>query len=212
MNLQEFREILARYLGAQLTPAVCVALEREIMWGPDRSIDPAAFGVHHHAGATIQIESFRQILEELKPLHQEHWLETEGHRHGLQLNPDYEQLAMRERAGRLVQFTVRRGGELAGHLRMFLGPSTHTQTLMAEEDTLFMRPAHRGGFTVVALLRYAERVLTSLGAREIRANSKVVNRADVLMRRLGYRLVAYQFVKVLPAPPETHPVGEPYVS
>ena len=196
MELHEFREALAQHLGAELTPEVCVALERRLLWGEDRSIDPAQFAPLQHGEYLIQVESFRAILDELKPLHAEHWKETEAHRHGLQLAPDYEALCLRERRGRLVQFTVRQGGVLAGQLLMYLGPSVHTQTLVAEEDTLYMRPEHRGGFTAVALLRYAEQLLRSLGAAEIRANSKVINHADVLMRRMRYQQVAIQFVKV----------------
>lgn len=193
-----FRMAMAEHLGRNITPEVAARIEASVFTQPDRSIDPARFEPAQHGEYVIQVESLRKILEELAPLHAEHWLETEKHRHGLQLRPDYDQAFARERAGRLLQFTVRRGAELTGHLLMYLGPSIHTQTLVAEEDTLYMRPDHRGGFTVMALLRYAESVLQFLGAREIRANSKVINRADVLMRRLGYQQVAIQFVKVLP--------------
>jgi hypothetical protein len=48
----------------------------------------------------------------------------------------------------------------------------------------------------MALMRFAEQSLLALGIREIRVNSKLVNRADVLMRRLGYEPVALEFVKI----------------
>ena len=75
----------------------------------------------------------------------------------------------------------------------------HTGTVFAQEDTLFIVPEHRGGFLAVHLLRYVEQVLVGcLGVREIRADSKLVNNAGVLMRRLGYTPTAQQFVKVFP--------------
>lgn len=147
----------------------------------------------------IQAERFRQVLDELHPLHVDHWHETEKYRAGIPLNPDYEAMADRERWGQLLQITARRDGVLVGHVRMYIHRSLHTQTLFGEEDTLYLDPVHRGGFVALALMRYAERCLLALGIREIRANSKVSNNADVLMRRLGYPQVAIQFVKVFPA-------------
>lgn len=61
---------------------------------------------------------------------------------------------------------------------------------------LYLAPEVRGGFAAVTLMRFAEGALLSIGVREIRADSKLVNRADVLMRRLGYEPVALKFVKV----------------
>jgi hypothetical protein len=113
------------------------------------------------------------------------------------MNPDYDGFFARERAGNLIQFTMRtESGELVGNLRMFIATSMHTQTRYASEDTLFIQPQHRGGFGVMALMRFAEQSLVALGVREIRVNSKLVNKADVLMRRMGYDPVALEFVKI----------------
>lgn len=130
-------------------------------------------------------------------LHELHWSETEAWRHRLSLNPDYIAMAAMERAGRCIQFTVRHKGLLVGNLRVFIHTSLHTQTRFASEDCLFIREEHRGGFLAMGLIRFAERSLISIGVDEIRVNSKVVNNADVLMRRMRYQPVALQFVKVL---------------
>lgn len=199
--VHRFRMAMARHcLGRVITPEAAAAIESEVFAEPDLSIDPGRFAPLAHGDYTIRVESFRAILGELEPLHRAHWLETEAHRHGLELKPDYEAVIARERAGRAVQFTVRHGNALAGHLLMYLGQSLHTGTLVAEEDALFLLPEHRGGFTAMALLRYAEQTLQALGVREIRANSKVINHADVLMRRMRYQQVAIQFVKIIKEP------------
>lgn len=187
---------LAKCIGQELTVELAKQIVAEAMTPPDVSHDPASFEHEQHGDCTFQVESFRAILPELIPLHEAHWFETEKHRHGLPLNPDYDQMGERERAGRMLQFTIRRDGELIGHSRMYLATSMHSQTLFAEEDTLYVKPEHRGGLMVVALMRYGERLLRALGVREIRANSKLVNRADVLMRRMKYQPVALQFVKL----------------
>lgn len=196
--LSQFRALLTEHLGQELTPSLCAELELVARSAPDLSIDLAQFQPLTYGGYTIRPERFAAVVDELHPLHQLHWQETEKHRHGLPMAPNYAAMAASERAGQMLQFTARApGGELVGHVRMYLGTSRHTQTLFGEEDTLFLHPAHRGGFLVMALMRYAEQALRQLGAREIRADSKLLNKADVLMRRLGYSPVALKFHKFL---------------
>lgn len=199
MTAEQLRRALAVNLGHVLTPELAAAIEAQACATPDHAIDCAALGSERHGEYLIRAERLRDVLPELHPLHVLHWHETEKHRHGLPLDPDYDGMLTRERAGRLVQFVARRDGAVAGHLRMYLGRSMHTGTTFAEEDTLFILPAHRGGMLAVALLRFAEGALRRLGAREIRADSKLINRADVLMKRLGYKPVALKFIKVFGA-------------
>jgi GNAT superfamily N-acetyltransferase len=196
MNAAQLRQALASCLGRTLTPELAAWVEAQALQAPDMRIDCAALGGEEFQGYTIRAEPLRDVLHELHPLHVLHWGETEKHRHGLPLAPDYEGMLARERAGRLVQFVVRKDGAIAAHLRMYLAVSMHSGTRFAEEDTLFVHPAHRGSLLALRLLRFAERALLSLGVREIRANSKLVNNADVLMRRMGYQQVAIQFVKI----------------
>lgn len=180
-----------------LTPELAACIELEAHVESDRSIDPARFQAHRHGQYTFAVERMRDIMAEIEPQHRAHWGETEKYRHGLPFAPLYDDVLADERRGTRVQFTVRDAdGALAGNLAMYLGVSRHSGTVFAREDTLYFAPAHRGGMTVVAFLRYAEPVLRELGAREIRVDSKLVNRADVLMRRLGYAAVSMQFVKM----------------
>jgi hypothetical protein len=195
-TLQLLRQTLAAHVGGTLTLELCHELDKIARFAPDRAVDLAQFQPAAYGAYSLRPERFSVIRGELAPLHHAHWLETEKHRHGLTLNPDYGLLLARERAGGLLQFTARdAAGAIAGHVRMYIGKSTHTSTLFAEEDTLFIRSDHRGGFLVMALMRYAEQALRQIGVREIRADSKLLNRADVLMRRLGYTAVALKFHK-----------------
>ncbi|MBQ1766799.1 MAG: GNAT family N-acetyltransferase [Aquincola sp.] len=209
--INRFRAAVAAHLGQALTPELAAAIEAATWFQPPAHLP--TFERAEYRGYVIGVERFTAALPELHQLHVLHWRETEKHRHGLPLNPDYALMAEHERAGRLLQFTVRRDGVLVGNLRMYLGVSAHSGTPFAvfptrtrepaaEEDTLFLHPEHRGGFLAVQLLRYAERVLVALGMREIRADSKLINRADVLMRRLGYQPFALKFVKIIEG--ETH--------
>jgi hypothetical protein len=195
---------MARHLGQVITPEVAAAIEAEVMFEPDCTIDPRQFAPMHYNGYTIQVEHFHEVLPELVPLHEAHWLETERHRHGIALKPRYDNLQRRFRAGKALQFTIRKDGILVGHLREWLFNSDHTDTPVAEEDTLFIVPEHRGGFLPIKLIAYGEQcVLQLYPAFEARTNSKLVNRADVLMKRAKYTPFAIQHVKFLrrPDPP-----------
>lgn len=194
--MSPLRNALAAHLGQVLTPEVAAAIELATFAPTDESFDPSVFGRVTHGDYTIAAERFSSIVTEMHALHELHWFETEKHRHGLAMNPDYLEFVTRERRGQMIQFTMRSAiGTLVGNLRMYLATSLHTQTRYASEDTLFIHPDHRGSFAVMALMRFAESSLQAIGIREIRVNSKLVNKADVLMRRMGYTPVATEFVK-----------------
>lgn len=184
-------------MGQVLTPEL--AADIEVATYPEEGVGYSEhFEPVTYNGYVIAVECMRDILGELHGLHLLHWQETERYRADLYLDPDYASMLEDEQAGRLVQFTVRAGGgTLVGNLRMRVSTSRHTTTLVAEEDTLFLHPLHRGGFLASRLLAYAEDALAAIGACEVRANSKLVNRADVLLRRRGYEPVATQMVKFL---------------
>lgn len=197
ITMDRLREALGNQMGSILTPElaasiVCAAVDRE-----DRALDPASFPVREHGDLRFAVESFRDILPELEPLHAAHFAETERHLAGFTLAPDYGYMAERERLGQLVQFTARNEqGELVGNLRMYIGKSLHTGNKFAEEDTFYLSPSARHGLASLAFLRYAEDMLVQVAAVvEIRANTKVVNRAHRLMDRRGFRHVANQYIK-----------------
>jgi len=143
------------------------------------------------------VERIEDIEDEIKPLHKSHWNETEGHRHGLPFNPDYQTFIRYERAGRYVLFTLRRDGVLLGNCAMYLDRSAHTQTLIATEDTLYLLPEARKGRTAMRFVAYVENALKQIGAEEICITVKMVNKAGKFFQFLGYRQVETGFTKIL---------------
>ena len=142
-------------------------------------------------------ERMEDIASEMKLLHQAHWNETEAHRHGLALNPDYEIFIRYERAGRYVLFTLRNDGRLQGNCALYLDKSTHTQTLIATEDTLYLLPEARKRRAARQFIKYCENALKSLGVKEINVSVKTVNKAGRFFRMLGYRHVENGLSKIL---------------
>lgn len=198
ITTEALRNAIAPYLGSVLTPEIAATIEMQSHDRVDRSHDPAKFPVEGYRDITFRVESFRQILPELEVLHELHFAETERHLAGFVLNPNTDYAAERERNGTMVQFTARdAAGALVGNLRMYLARSTHTGNLISEEDTFYLLPTARKGFTALVFLRYMERCLTEiLGVREIRTNTKVVNNAHRMMDYRGYQHVANQYIKI----------------
>lgn len=192
---------LAQYMGQTLTSDVAVALVRELF--PDRSRDPAGFESMTYGDYVFAVERLRDIVSEIHPLHEAHFLETEKHRLGFGLDVNYPYYLEAERDGRLLQLTLRVAGKLVGNIRMFVGKSLHTGTLYATEDTFYVLPEYRKGIMAVRFWQYMERAMRQLGALEIRTDSKTLNRADRLNVYMGYTPIATKFIKVFPLTDET---------
>jgi hypothetical protein len=199
ITVESLRDALVGHLGSVLTPEACAAIVCAAIDREDRAIDPARFAPETRGTLTFAVESFRDVLEELKPLHAAHFLETERHLAGFKLAPDYDYMAERERMGALLQFTARdEAGALVGNLRMYVNRSLHTGELFAQEDTFYLSPPARRGRNAINFLRYTEGMLRDVvGVTEIRANTKVVNGTHKLLAFMGYEHVANEFIKII---------------
>lgn len=143
-------------------------------------------------------ERYRDILEELKPLHWEHWKETEGYRHGLDFAPDYNRYCQFNDIGFYRQFTARDdAGRLVGNIGMYVTDSMHTRNKVATEDTLYLLPEARHGWIAAQFVKFVEDQLQKLAPIEINITIKEANRLPKLMTRLGYLKTASQYSKTL---------------
>lgn len=198
LQLQNLRIALSANLGQVLTPEVAAEIEMAARYVEDKSHDPAKFGQKEYKGFLFQVERLRDIVPEIHPLHEAHFEETEKHRLGFGLHMDYDLLCGYERNGTLVQFTCRdvETGRLVGNIRMFVQTSIHTGTLYASEDTYYVLPEYRKGFAALRFWQFMEDALKAIGVREIRTDSKVVNKVHKLNEYCGYKHVANKYVKV----------------
>jgi GNAT superfamily N-acetyltransferase len=80
---------------------------------------------------------------------------------------------------------------------MYLDKSTHTQTIIATEDTLYLLPEARKGRVARQFVAYVESAMRQLGAREIHITVKTVNKAGRFFRMLGYRHIENGLMKIL---------------
>lgn len=196
-SIDQLRKALASNLGKTLTPEVAVSIEMAARQIPDNRLNLEQFETKTYRGISFGAEYLADIIEEIHPLHEAHFQETEKHRLGFGLKMNYDYMTAAEMAGTMVQFTARtESGRLVGNIRMYIGESLHTGTLYASEDTFFMLPEYRKGFTSLRFWQYMEDCMKQIGVREIRTDSKVVNKVHKLNEYCGYTHVANKYVKV----------------
>lgn len=198
LSHDNLRKSLGAHLGKVLTPEVAVAIELGAFDDEDRSHDPSKFGEKTTNGLVLKVERFRDIVDELHVLHEQHFSETEIHRLGFGLNPNYDYLIDLEKRGQLIQFTARdrETNRLVGNIRMYINTSLHTGTQYATEDTFYLLPEYRKGWTALRFWRFMEESVRAIGVRELRTDSKVINKVHKLNEYCGYKHVANKYVKV----------------
>ncbi len=182
------RDIIGKPLSAAMAADLCVLAQH----GQPAPIDIGQFQPTLYGSHRIACERLVDVLEEIQPIHAAHWRETEQYRADVPFNPDYLTVLSHERRGGLVLFTVRdaNNGLLVGNFILYLHRSTHTQTLVATEDTFFLDKTARRGRLAFALHRYAVNVLSALGVTEVRASTKTINQAAKFFAALGYQQTA----------------------
>lgn len=198
LSYAKLRQMLASHLGQVLTPEVAVAIEMGAFDTEDRSHSPDKFGEREYKGFLFRAERFDDVLPELHALHEQHFAETEIHRIGFGMNPDYDYMREMERQGKMVQFTAREieTGKLVGNIRMYIQASVHTGNLYASEDTFFVLPEYRKGFMALRFWQFMEEAVRTIGVVEIRTDSKVINKVHRLNEYCGYKHVANKYVKI----------------
>lgn len=142
-------------------------------------------------------EKMADIIEEIKPLHLEQWQETEGYRHGLEFKPDYGRYLQYSESDFYVILTVRRDGELVGHISLYITTSMHTGTKLAQEDTLFLTKSARGGRTAMRLFQFAEAWMTENGVKELYCSVKNGASSKRLLESMGCLHVSDGYHKML---------------
>lgn len=193
-------EEFAPFLGVELTPGVLSRIVANVCTraypGP---VDTSAVAIKVVGSYTLSCERIADLLPELKALHAEHWNETEVHRHDqITMNPDYDRVLDLESQGRYFLIVARHAdGQLVANYGSYLSRSTHTQDLISTEDTLFLSRAHRKGRLGIALIRYAEEALRTMGVAELHVSVKLVNTVGKMLERMDYVPAGTQYIKIL---------------
>lgn len=193
-------QALGDHLDQTLSPEVAAKIVGKVMAacypGPVNhlAIAPRIVGSY-----IIQTARIADCADDLAPLHKEHWDETEGHRHALELDMDYARMRDLEAQGRyaLVIVRHRETGKVVGNFGTYLSLSAHTKTLIGTEDTLFISKEHRRGRLAAALMQFTEDYHYALGVRELNVDVKLVNNVGPMIEKIGFVPVGTQYTKIL---------------
>ena len=168
---------------------------------------PVYYGFPTHAIPTdegtylVGVERLADIEDEIRPVHEAHYSETETRYLDVPFLPDYERYKEVEARNQFVMFTVRRSSTIVGYLQYYVYRDMHSQgTFTAREDAFYLAPESRGKGLAPQILSYAEHCLQQLGCRYVGMSSKAPSGGVDMGRFLsdrGYREVAIYYVKEL---------------
>ena len=127
-----------------------------------------------------------ELLKEAEPLLQKHWAEIAYYK-DIPLDPDYELYLKMQGVGALRSYSARdEHGKLIGYAVYFVRPHPHyKQTLMAQQDILYVDPERRG--MGLFLLKFADLELKKIGVELVSHHIKVAHDWSAAAEKLGYK-------------------------
>jgi hypothetical protein len=141
------------------------------------------------------VEPLGVAWDEMITLASQHWKETQAYRHSQPFNPSFDRYNQYAQLGWFLQFTVRENGTMVGYGGVYLVPSMHTQVLIAQEDTWYLLPAYRKGWTALKFFKFMEDECRKRGARQVNLTVPEGIGTGVLCERMGYAKVAVHYAK-----------------
>lgn len=150
----------------------------------------------------IGLERLAYMVEDIHPLHKEHWAETETLYLEDPMLPDYTRLTELEERNQFVVFTIRSSDEkMVGYLMYYMFRSIHiSNKFEAREDAFFITKDFRGAGLAHDLLQFAEDALKQLGCKYVGMSSKApAGGPDIggFLERKGYKPVSLYYLKQL---------------
>jgi GNAT superfamily N-acetyltransferase len=170
---------------------------------------------------TYQVEKYDDVINEIWPMLEAHYLEICTDQHVKPFDPDLDRYQVMEDQGMLRIFTARkdtvmrrkedgtkilhddgtpltRPGHLIGYFVSVILPGLHyQQTLMAINDIMYIMPEYRGGTVGYRLLKLATEDVKNLGADILIIHMKTDYPFRSLLTKLGFHLTEENWERVL---------------
>ena len=145
-----------------------------------------------------QEETYSQVIDEIKPLLEDHWEEIALNKEVIKLNPNYEMYEKLCNAGVMKIITARNDGKLIGYCICIIAYNLHYKdSLTATNDIFFISKDYRKGSTGVKLFIKNEEILKSYGVQRLIMNTKVHQDVGAIFERLGYKQTERVFGKLI---------------
>lgn len=149
----------------------------------------------------FQEEQVRECWDELYPLASDHHASSENYKRHEPFAPSLERYASYNEGRFYRLLTARDQGVLIGYFGVYLTQSMHSQRPIAQEDTFYLAPSHRGGRNALRFLRFVEAFIEKeLGAStEILFSCEQDNTSGIhkLLQALDYTPVITVYSKAI---------------
>ena len=150
---------------------------------------------------TYQVESYLDVLPELKAIYPEHYKELAANKELVKLNPDYDKYEALAKANLLHLVTVRKDNELIGYHLSVISPHLHyMNSLTCFTDIFLVRKQFRkeeNGFIGLKLFKKLEESVKERGVQRIYMGTKLSLDISPILKRLGYSPIEQLFTKEL---------------
>ena len=143
-------------------------------------------------------ETFDQVIDEIKPLLEDHYDEIALDKEAIKLNPDYGIYKSLCDSGVMRVITARDGNKLVGYCVCIIKYHLHYKdSLTAFNDIFYISKEYRKGLTGVKLFIKTEEILKKYGVQRIAMNTKVHHDVGAIFDRLGYKETERVFTKMI---------------
>ena len=135
---------------------------------------------------------------EFMDLYRANWKEIGGYdKQKIKMSPDWDMYRALGKNGNLVTFTIRDTNELIGYNLFIIAQHQHYKNhIVAENDTLYLKPEYRKGYTGYKFIKYCVEELKSK-VDIIKLSMKAEYPFESVVKRLGFKLLDYKFILVV---------------
>ncbi|QDP53387.1 MAG: hypothetical protein Unbinned6805contig1000_49 [Prokaryotic dsDNA virus sp.] len=146
----------------------------------------------------FQIEKLKDIIEEIKPLLEDHWEEVAWYKDKIKLNPDYDKYLKIEELDMVVVVTVRYNDKLIGYNINFINTNLHySDHVFAVNDIVFLHPNHRHSGVALEMLSFTEEELKNRGVSVVTFHMKLAHPFKTLMEQAEFSPQEYIYSKFI---------------
>jgi GNAT superfamily N-acetyltransferase len=145
-----------------------------------------------------QEERYQDVIEEMKPLLEEHYQEVAMYQEVVNFNPNYELYETMADQGIVDFFTCRKDGELIGYCVTFLQMNPHYQDhIYAVNDVIYVAPEHRHTEVAPEMITRLEDRMIEKGVSVMSFHMKIFKPFESLMDALAFDKAEYVFMKLI---------------
>ena len=145
-----------------------------------------------------QVENYKDIIEEMKPLLEEHYKEIAMYQDHIDLNPNYYLYELMSATGQVHFFSARDDGKLIGYCVTFVHPNPHYKDhIYAVNDIVYVDPEYRHSLVAPTMLTNLEAIMKDAGVSVMSFHMKTYKPFESLMSGLGYDKAEILFMKYI---------------